>query len=143
MDITHNLRINASAETVYNAVATSQGIKGWWCINSAVSEEEGGQSLLKFNKQGMIVDMGFRTETLEPNQKVIWQCVAMLNPAWIGTKIVTEITPDGSGCQVRFAHTDFDEKWTGQEPFEQTRGTWGHFVASLVSYCESGNGQPW
>lgn len=140
MDITHNLKISASAETIYNAVATQAGINGWWSKDSTVGETEGERSLLKFDKQGTIVEMGFQTVTLAPNEKVVWECTENANPAWLGTKIITEISDDGS---VVFSHAGFDEKWKGQEAFEMTKGGWDHFVSSLKAYCESGTGQPW
>ncbi|GJM35883.1 MAG: hypothetical protein DHS20C18_48840 [Saprospiraceae bacterium] len=143
MDITHNLTIKASPEAIYNAVATKNGITGWWSKDCTVGETEGKKSLLKFNKEGTIVEMGFRTLTLIPNKKVVWECTENGNPAWLGTKIVTEISAAEGGSKVVFSHADFDEKWKGQDPFEMTKGGWKHFVSSLVAYCEEGVGQPW
>lgn len=143
MDITHNLHINANTQTIYNAVSTEKGINGWWSKECSVGEAEGENSLLKFDKQGTTVEMGFRTVTLSPNKKVVWECISMPNPSWVGTKIITEINETENGCAVVFSHSNFADKWKGQEPFEQTKGTWNHFVASLVSFCEGGEGQPW
>lgn len=143
MDITHKLKINASSEVIYRAVSTAEGIKGWWSADCSVGESEGSTSLLKFNKEGMLVEMGFTTLELDPHRKVVWECTAMPNPAWIGTRIITEISEGEKGCEVVFSHAGFDEKWKGSEPFEQTKGTWNHFVNSLVSFCETGVGQPW
>lgn len=143
MDITHSLKIKASAETIYKAVATQEGISGWWAAQCLVGEQEGEKSLLKFNKQGTIVDMGFKTETLDQNKKVVWECTENANPAWLGTRIVTEIHDSGDQCSVDFSHAGFEEKWKGEEAFEMTKGGWEHFTASLQSYCETGKGQPW
>ncbi len=143
MDITHNLAIKASSGTIYNAVASQLGIQGWWCKDSAVGENEGETSLLKFDKQGTIVEMGFKTVSLNPNEEVVWECVENANPAWLGTQIITLISVSDDGCQVQFSHANFDEKWAGQEAFTMTEGTWGHFMTSLVAYCEGGEGQPW
>ncbi len=143
MDITHKLTIKADATTIYKAVATEKGIQGWWSKNSSVGETEGAKSLLKFVKEGTPIDMGFVTLALQHNQKVVWECHSMPNPAWIGTQIITEIHETAEGCDVVFSHAGFDLKWKGQDPFEQTKGTWQHFTQSLVSYCETGSGQPW
>ncbi len=142
MNITYELNIKASANTVYQAVTTQKGISGWWSKECKVGEAVGEKSLLKFNKQGTIVEMGFKTLSLHPT-KVEWECTENANPAWLGTKIRTEISEEQNGCSVVFSHADFDEKWKGQDPFEMTKGGWKHFVASLISYCESGAGQPW
>lgn len=143
MDITHNLKIKATASTIYNAVATQNGINRWWSKDCTVGELEGEKSLLKFDKQGTIVEMGFKTLTLSPNQKVAWECTENANPAWLGTHIVTEINENEDGCAVTFSHAGFDEQWKGQDAFEMTKQGWEHFVNSLVSYCENGKGQPW
>ncbi len=143
MDITHKLTINASPETVYNAVATKTGISGWWSKDCTVGETEGADSILNFDKQGTIVTMDFQTKTLLPNKKVVWACTKNGNPIWIGTQIVTEITPTDTGSSVVFSHANFDDKHAGQEGFEMTKMGWEHFVKSLVSYCENGNGEPW
>ncbi|MEQ9263527.1 MAG: SRPBCC domain-containing protein [Owenweeksia sp.] len=143
MDITHNLEIKASAEDIYKAMATQKGITGWWSKRCLVGENEGEKSLLKFDKQGTNVDMGFKTKTLHPNQTVIWECVENANPAWLGTRIVTEIKPLRDHCSVVFSHAGFEDKWKGQEAFEATKGGWEHFTDSLKDYCETGNGHPW
>ncbi len=141
MNITHELKLKA--ETVFNAVSTEKGIQGWWSKNSNVGETVGSNSLLQFVKEGMEIDMQFETKVLEKDKKVIWECTAMPNPAWIGTKIITEINETPKGCDIVFSHADFDKKWQGQDPFEQTKATWNHFVQSLKDYCEKGQGQPW
>lgn len=144
MDITHNLNVKASPETVYQAVATEEGISGWWSKDCSVGEAVGKRSLLKFDKQGTIVEMGFRTLVLEPNNRVVWECIENANPAWLGTKIITAISPTTNGhSEIVFSHANFDEKWAGKEPFEMTKTGWEHFVNSLVTYCEHGVGQPW
>ncbi|SDS05652.1 SRPBCC domain-containing protein [Gramella sp. MAR_2010_147] len=143
MEIKHNLTIKTSPETIFKAVSTEKGITGWWCKDAKVGEAEGEKSLLKFNKQGTIVPMGFETIRLDSNKKVVWECIDNPNPAWIGTKLTTEISKTEDGAEVIFSHSEFDEKWKGQEPFEMTKQGWRHFMDSLVSYCEIGEGQAW
>lgn len=143
MDITHNLNINASAETIYNAVQSQNGISSWWAKDCTVGENVGENSHLKFDKQGTIVEMGFKTMALNPNKRVVWECISNPNPAWIGTTLTTEIESSDDGCNVVYTHGGFDEKWKGQDPFEMTKQGWQHFMASLVSFCEKGEGQPW
>lgn len=143
MDITHKLSLKASPEAVYTALSTESGINGWWSKDCTVGAKTGEKSLLKFNKEGNIVEMGFRTETLIPNKRVVWECTENANPAWIGTQIISEIAPAEDGTALVFSHAGFDEKWKGQDAFEMTKGGWEHFVNSLVAYCEAGVGQPW
>jgi uncharacterized protein YndB with AHSA1/START domain len=143
MDIAHKLKIKATADKIYDAVATEKGIHGWWAKKGKVGEVVGDESLLKFDKQGKIVEMTFKTEKLVPNKEVVWECVENANPAWIGTKIITSIEEGEDGCNVIFSHANFDDKWQGDDAFEMTKQTWEHFVKSLVDYSEKGQGQPW
>lgn len=143
MDITYTLNINASPGSIYKAVSTHSGINGWWSKDCKVGESVGEKSILKFDKQGTIVEMGFETKSLNPNSKVVWECTENPNPAWLGTEVITEIFGSDNGSTVVFSHAGFDEKWKGQEAFEMTKGGWDHFTASLKSFCEEGAGQPW
>lgn len=143
LTIAHDLRINASAETIYQAVATQKGITGWWSKECSVGENEGESSVLNFDKQGTKVQMSFQTIELKPTEKVVWECIENPNPAWLETQVITEIEELEKSCKVQFSHAGFDEKWSGAEPFEMTKQGWEHFVASLKSFCESGEGQPW
>ncbi|MFT6843846.1 MAG: hypothetical protein ACJAUV_000013 [Flavobacteriales bacterium] len=142
MEITHLLKIKASPEKVFKAVSSQQGISAWWSKECSVGESEGSTSTLKFDKQGTIVTMGFKTTHLNVNKKVLWECVENANPAWLGTRISTEISETLEGSEVLFSHRNFDEKWKGQDLFEMTKQGWEHFVGSLVSFCETGEGEP-
>jgi uncharacterized protein YndB with AHSA1/START domain len=145
MEIKSNLAIKTSPQIVFNALSTDKGIKGWWSKSSIIGEKEDKLTLLKFDKNndGNIIDMLFRTTELVTNKKVVWECIENGNPAWIGTKIIFEISGHKNETELNFSHSDFDEKWNGKEPFEMTKGGWlGHFLPSLVSFCETGNGQP-
>lgn len=143
MEISYNLKIKASPNKVYEALSTHAGISSWWCKDCSVGESEGQDSHLRFNKEGSIVEMGFVTTHLNKDKKVLWECNQNPNPAWIGTRVSSEITPTAGGCELLFSHRNFDEKWKGQEAFEMTKGGWDHFVKSLVSFCEGGDGEPW
>lgn len=143
MNIEHKLSIKASASSIYNALSTEKGISGWWAKKAEVATEVGGTSLLSFNKQGTIVEMSFQTILLEPNKKVVWKCIENANPAWLNTEIISEITAHGDVCEVNFTHAGFDSKWKDQEAFTMTKATWSHFMDSLRSFCEKGEGQAW
>ncbi len=132
--------INADAKTIYDAAATANGIQSWWCKNSEVAEEAGGKIILNFVKDGNPVAMEFKVEELSPNQKVVWTCTGNGNPAWIGTTLTFEENENGN---FYFVHDNFEEKWKGQPPFDNTAEGWKYFISSFKSYCETGIGQPW
>ena len=143
MDIVYSFEIDAAPLEVYHAVATQQGITGWWSKDCKVAEEIGGQSDLRFNKEGKIVEMHFRTDQLQPGRSVAWTCVENPNPAWIGTELRYEIAESDKGTRLSFSHVRWDSKWEGQEPYEMTKEGWEHFMKSLKTFCETGAGQPW
>jgi hypothetical protein len=56
----------------------------------------------------------------------------------VGTTLSWAITPDGNGTEVSFEHAG----WKGDAPEPVVQG-WRHFVGSLRSFVETGEGQPW
>ncbi|MGI9552464.1 MAG: SRPBCC family protein [Aurantibacter sp.] len=142
MDITHNFKIAASPEKVYEAAATHKGITGWWCKNSEIGTEVGAISIMHFVKDGTPVDMHFRIDELQTDKRVLWTCVENGNPMWIDTVIRFEITKEADGTQLNFVHT-FDDKWAENPMFAMIREGWVHFMDSFKSFCETGQGQPW
>ncbi len=142
MKIEQNLQINAPVETAYKAVASLQGIRGWWSKNSAVSESVGGTHHLHFVKEEQTVSMHFEVKELLANERVVWVCTANDNPAWVDTLLTFELEKSGGGVAFRLLHDNFDQSWEGAPPFEATVQGWGVFLNSLKMYCESGNGQP-
>ena len=131
MDITHHLTIKATPQRIYEAVATQGGINGWWSKSCQVGEQIGQPSSLKFDKEGTIVEMGFHTRELAPHSRVVWESTDNGNPAWLGTKIITEIEGSGNESTVVFSHAGFDQKWEGQDAFEMTKAGWEHFRKKL------------
>jgi len=140
MDIKFNEKINASPATIWAAAGTEKGIQSWWCQNSKVAEELGGEIVLNFVKDGSPVVMEFKVDQLSPNEKVVWTCTNNGNPAWINTTLTFIVAENGD---FSFIHGNFDEKLKGQPAFENTADGWKHFIASFKSYCETGEGQPW
>ena len=63
--IKHTLDLDASPAAAYRAVATPEGIKGWWCKDSDVSTDVGGDNELRFVKDGNPVTMKFRDDALD------------------------------------------------------------------------------
>jgi len=140
MDIKNSFKIKAESEAVYSAISTVKGIRGWWCKDSEIALTEGGEHSLNFLKEGKPVVMKFKIDELSPNRKVVWTCTENGNPTWIGTQLIWEIDEDGA---FRFNHANFDDKYAETPPVQMTEQGWKHFMSSLKSYCETGEGQPW
>ncbi len=142
MEAVVSATINASLQTVNNAITSQKGIEGWWATNTTVATEVGGVSKMTFNKEGQIFNMEFRIDELKDN-RILWTCISNTNPTWVGSNISFDLNTEGNTTQVTFKHYNFDSALT-PEGFEMVNQTWGHFISnSLKNFCEKGEGQPW
>jgi uncharacterized protein YndB with AHSA1/START domain len=135
VDILHRVGAVAPLETVYAAVATPEGIAGWWTTETTGTSEVGSTVITRFGDLG-----GFDLEVLQldPEGRVRW-LVTDGPPEWIGTQISWELRQDGAYTIVNFAH----EGW--REPVEflhHCSTKWATFLLSLKAYAESGQGAP-
>lgn len=143
MDIKHKFEIKANTQKVYDALTTSEGIKGWWCKDCDIAREVGSVSVMRFDKDGTTVEMQFKITSLQPDHGVSWTCIANPNPAWINTTLNFELSQDGDSSILEFTHGAWDKKWDGEPMYNMVVETWSLFMASIKSYCEEGSGQPW
>jgi uncharacterized protein YndB with AHSA1/START domain len=143
MDIVHNFPIKTTAQKLFDAITSQKGINGWWAKDADVGKKPGEVSTMRFAKESGQVEMQFRIDLIQPDQRVEWTCVRNANPAWIGTKISFVIKSSGNESDFTFTHGNWDPKWKGQLPYEQTKEGWLHFMNSIKQYCETGAGQPW
>ena len=141
MDLQYQLDIQQAAGKVYQAFATEEGIKGWWCTHSTVGTQVGEAIHLSFNYGGNVVHMDFTLEEAGPN-KVSWRCTGNGNPAWIGSRILFEVEQQGDRTHFQLTHDSWDQQWAGSPPYENTVNGWHPFLDSLKAYCETGTGTP-
>ena len=91
------------------AVATPEGIAGWWTVETHGDRHVGGALAFRFTAEG--VDLGgfrMRIAELRPEQRVRWQVVD--GPAeWVDTTILWELRQDGEYAIVLFKHQDWRE----------------------------------
>jgi uncharacterized protein YndB with AHSA1/START domain len=144
MEIVHNFEIRTSVDSLYDAITSQKGINGWWAKDADVGQQVGEISKMRFAKEAETVEMHFRIDEMLPTQKVSWTCVKNPNPAWIDTRIDFVIRElGGSYADFTFTHGNWDPKWEGQLPYEQTKEGWKHFMDSIRKFCETGIGEPW
>ena len=131
VDIMHRIAVKEiSPETVFDAVATRDGIASWWI--GSTSGDAGLGGTLDFG-----ADIKARVVERRPDH-VSWEVTAGA-PEWIGTHITFDIQRDGDWTVVLFAH----EGWAERVPFMHHCSTkWGVFMLSLKQYLETGTGSP-
>lgn len=135
-DIIHRIEINADTETVFSALATEQGLKGWW-TNDVVMESPRVGSVIKFRFGGGGPDM--EITRLETSHLVEWKCVAGPEE-WIDTVLSFSLTASNENTVVFFAHRN----WKAEVEFMgHCSSKWAQFLFSLKLFLENGVGKPY
>ena len=135
-DILHKVGIKStSLDSVYNALATIDGLSSWWTTTTRGESKVGGE--LQFSFGGGGFDM--KVLELEPGKRVLWQVVDGPEE-WIGTKISFDLSQNGDWTVVLFKH----QGWKAPVEFMHHCSTkWAVFLLSLKSLQETGKGNPW
>jgi uncharacterized protein YndB with AHSA1/START domain len=133
-DILHRVGIKSSLHETYRALATRDGLAGWWTTNTQGDSEVGGVLQFRFGAGGF--DM--KILELEPAGRVLWQVVD--GPAeWIGTRVSWELRQEGDYTIVLLKHQDWREP---VEFMHHCSTKWAIFLMSLKSLVETGHGSP-
>jgi uncharacterized protein YndB with AHSA1/START domain len=138
-DYTREIPYATTREQVFGALTTLEGLAGWWTPLVTGSPDEGGE--LEFRFAGLDEKIVMRVDQATPPSTVIWTCLVHTgHPEWNGTTIVFELDQaTGSSGVLRFHHV-------GLKPtlrcYETCESGWEHFLASVVSYAQTGNGTP-
>lgn len=138
-DILHRVGIKASTKAVYQALATPEGVAGWWTRDSRGDSEVGGTLVFRFHADGVDIG-GFEMKILEldPSTRVRWQ-VLDGPEEWIGTTIAFDLKQEDDYSIVLFKH----EGWKEPVEFMHHCSTkWAIFLMSLKSLVETGKGAP-
>jgi len=138
-DILHRVGIKASANDVYQALATPEGVAGWWTTSTTGDREAGGLIRTRFFADGRELGVfDLKLKELQPGKRVAWQVVSG-PPEWFGSRIVFDLHTQDDFTVVLFKH----EGW--KEPVEfmyHCSTKWAIFLMSLKSLVETGRGQP-
>ena len=139
-DILHRVGIRASPDQVYRALATAEGVAGWWTTDSSGEDKVGGKLKFRF-RTGDGRELGFfdmKILELQPGARVLWQ-VTDGPEEWLGTRVAFDLRQEGDFTMVVFKH----QGW--KEPIEfmhHCSTKWAVFLLSLKAYAETGKGAP-
>jgi uncharacterized protein YndB with AHSA1/START domain len=138
-DILHRVGIKSSLDQAYTALATREGLAGWWTTETQGESTVGGVILFRFTSDGKeLGGFDIKVLELEPGKRVLWQVIE--GPAeWIGTTIRFDLRQEGNFVIVLFKH----QGW--KEPVEfmyHCSTKWAIFLMSLKSLVETGKGNP-
>ncbi|SMC27936.1 Uncharacterized conserved protein YndB, AHSA1/START domain [Andreprevotia lacus DSM 23236] len=139
-----SLIIAASPATVYAALTTADGLRGWWTADCDVATGVGGELRFRFGAHYKHM----RIEKLDPAREVRWRCtVAHLavdtlkrHDEWVGTELSFRLTGlDDGRTRLDFEHIGLTPTL---ECYDLCSGGWDHFLASLQQYAQTGQGTP-
>ena len=124
---TKRLALHAPRPRITAAVATLEGIRGWWTPIVAGSAAPGGELHLGF--VGMDEHVVMRVE--HSGAGVRWTCLEHTGaPSWRGSIVTLE--PSDGALELRHDGV----------PSELVRPGWERFLASLAGFVERGEGAP-
>ncbi len=135
-DILHKVGIKSSSlDDVYKALATVEGLSGWWTTDTqGKAGNVGGVIQFRFGAGG--IDM--KVLELQPAKHVLWQVID--GPAeWIGTKVSWDLRQEGDWTIVLFKQQGWKEP---VEFMHHCSTKWAVFLLSLKSLLETGKGAP-
>jgi uncharacterized protein YndB with AHSA1/START domain len=132
----------APPHSVYEAIATADGVRSWW-TDGTFAEEVGGVGRLTFGHGWTEL----RVDKLDLGREVLWTCtaqhIAHFDPTdeWVGTTIRFRLSPLDAGerTHLEFVH----EGLVGLGCEEMCVKGWDHYIrTSLRAAVETGHGAP-
>ncbi|HKT40746.1 MAG TPA: SRPBCC domain-containing protein [Rhodanobacteraceae bacterium] len=136
-DILHLLQIQAPRESVYQAIATAEGLRNWLSRDADLDTELGGDGEIRFAEGKRILKIGLRE--LKPTTRIVWKVLSAAMPTWEDTTVAFEMTSEGDGTMLHFRHRGFQQ---ADDLFAMSTTIWASFLISLKQYLETGKGMP-
>ena len=130
-EILHRITIDAPADTVFDAIATDEGIKHWWTDDSSSATAAGEMSEFRFMNGDIVFRM--HVDVYEPGHKLAWQFAGDYDE-WEGTTITWEFEPTSDGKTVlSLKHANWP---TTEGEYPNCNTSWGHLLHVIRDYAE-------
>ena len=129
--------VEAEPKAIYDALATNEGVTGWWSNHTEGPDGVGSTLKVAFPDAPITFDFEVLEET--PGERVAWRCLAG-PPEWVGTDVAFDIQTDAEdNTGVLFSH----EGWaTTAESFPFIAYSWAQILPRLKSLAETGTRTP-
>jgi len=136
VDILHKIGVKSqSKDAAYKALATREGLSGWWTNDVEGDGKVGSVLHFHFGTRGFI-DM--KVAALDPGKRVLWEVVDGPD-VWIGTEVSFDLRQDGDYTVVLFKH----QGWREPSEFMHHCSTkWATFLMGMKSLVETGKANP-
>ncbi len=142
-DYAKRITVRAPRERVFDALATLEGLRGWWTIDVTGSPAVGSE--LQFGFDDVDEWIAMRVDRAEKPCCVEWTCVGQRHgpehdAEWVGTRVIFAVVDRvREACELSVRHIGLTPKLAC---YEQCENGWDHFIASLAAYVERGQGSP-
>lgn len=156
-NICHEILVAATAETIYNAITTQEGLSAWWTPETNARADVNTIARFgfgpKYFKEMKVIE-------LKSPLRVKWVCVTGADE-WVGTSVSFELH-EGDKQTLLTSHAEMADQiaqqiadrgtvivfrhdnWKEYTPmFAECNYTWAQFLRSLKLFCETGMGRPW
>jgi uncharacterized protein YndB with AHSA1/START domain len=138
-DYSRELTIQAPPDRLFDAVATLDGLRGWWTPRASGTESLGGEIRLAF--EGLDEHIDLQVIAWRRPVEVEWRVVEHTAlEDWNGTTIRFLLSARGpKSCSVAFRHLGLSPALSCYDACE---AGWEHFLGSLATFVERGQGRP-
>ena len=138
-DILHQIPIAAAPKRVLVAITTQGGLRKWWTADCEAKPEVGAVDVFRFEDGA--VEFRFQVDEQTPSH-VAWTCVEgpKVPPEWVGTRVVFDLSPDGTGTVLRFGHLGWRSVDGG---YAQCNTVWGELMHRLRTQAEGKPTEPY
>lgn len=124
------VRIHASPEIVFQALATQDGLRAWWTEDLTLEPRVGGKADFRHGDDG--TPLRARVEELIADRQVSWECLGE-HEEWKGTKITWRLETQNNATEVYLTHAD----WVSADGwFGKCNAIWGVLLYRLKDYAE-------
>jgi uncharacterized protein YndB with AHSA1/START domain len=135
-DIRHRVGVAAPAARVYEALATREGLSGWW-TSDVRGESEVGEKLAFFfggTEPAAVMEV----TDLVPGRRVAWRCVGGAGD-WVGTTFTFDLQDADDETAILFTNAGW------REPIEfmhHCSTKWAYFLLTLRAGLQGGKATP-
>jgi uncharacterized protein YndB with AHSA1/START domain len=135
-DYARELVIEAPCERAFDAVATVNGLRGWW---TPLASGDGAQVRLRF--AGLDEHIDLRLVDARRPRHAAWVVVEHSSlDEWAGTTLRFDLSPRAPGASVMaFRHEGLSPRLAC---YDDCRLGWEHFLGSLAAFVVDGRGRP-
>lgn len=135
-EINHDMAINASCETVYEALTTTKGLRAWFTKQANGSGKVGTNWELEFADQPSFT---WHILAADDQRRVVWKCLQGPGNA-ANTEVEFILKPESDHQMIlTITHRGWEK---GDPKFERCVQIWRTLMNHLQRYCEAGVAEP-